>query len=446
MSALKLLLTMNLPYYPAHGGANKANRFLAEGFAEHGHEVTVVAPALGVPSQITIAELLESLPDQGISVERTADSIIFEMAGVTVHAVTEPTRIRAYLVERLKSDRPDWAIVSSEEPTQNLLNAAVESYPGRIIYLAHTPTFLPFGPQSFYPSGRRTALLEKVNGIIAVSQFMDDYIRKHSRLESKMLYLPVYGAGPFPVLGRYANSYVTMVNPCRLKGIDIFKRLATAMPDIAFAAVPTWGTTPSDLAELEHIPNVHILAPSNDIDRIFEQTRILLMPSLWLECFGLTAVEAQLRGVPVIASDVGGLPEAMFDTGFLIPVTPIESFSNELDENTIPTAPPPEIDLEPWRAALTTLLSDEETYDHHAINARDHALRFHASVNIGSWERYLIDLPEGNCCVTTIKEPVPVEPKPDALSTLTPEQRALLLQRLKKKDRTTPHLQHRRSR
>ncbi len=436
---------MNLPYFPAHGGANKANRFLAEGFAEHGHNVSVVAPALGVPSQITIPELLETLAEQGISVERTADAIVFEMCGVTVHAVTEPNRIRAYLVERLKSDCPDWAIVSSEEPTQNLLNAAVESYPGRIIYLAHTPTFLPFGPQSFYPSRRRTALLEKVNGIIAVSQFMDDYIRKHSRLESKMLYLPVFGTGPFPVLGRYTNPYVTMVNPCRLKGIDIFKALATALPDIAFAAVPTWGTTPSDLASLKAIPNVQILPPSNDIDRIFEQTRVLLMPSLWLECFGLTAVEAQLRGIPVIASDLGGLPEAMFDTGFLIPVTPIEAFSNELDENTIPTAETPAIDIEPWRAALMTLLSDEETYDHHAINARDHALRFHASVSIGAWERFLVDLPEGNSCVTTIKEPVPVESKPDALSSLTPEQRALLLQQLKKKDRATPNLQRHRN-
>jgi len=435
---VKLLLTMNLPYFPAHGGANKANRFLAEGFAERGNDVTVVAPAIGVPSQITIAELLESLSQQGISAKRSADAIVFEMCGVTVHAVTEPNRIRAYLVDRLKSEKPDWAIVSSEEPTQNLLNAAIESYSGRVIYLAHTPTFLPFGPQSFYPSRRRTELLERVNGIIAVSQFMDDYIREHSRLESKMLYLPVYGPGPFPVLGRYSNTYVTMVNPCRLKGIDIFLALARALPDVAFAAVPTWGTTPSDLAKLEDLANVTILQPSTNIDDIFEQTRVLLMPSLWLECFGLTAVEAQLRGVPVIASDVGGLPEAKLETDFLIPVTPIDSFTNQLDENTIPTAETPTIDLAPWQKALTTLLADQESYDHHAITARDHALRFHASVGIGAWEQFLVDLPEGSTCLQTKKEPVPVEQKFDALSALSPEQRALLLQKLKKKDLKTP--------
>ena len=34
------------------------------------------------------------------------------------------------------------------------------------------------------------------------------------------------------------------------------------------------------------------------------------MPSLWFEGFGLIAMEAMLRGLPVIASDSGGLEEA----------------------------------------------------------------------------------------------------------------------------------------
>ena len=44
------------------------------------------------------------------------------------------------------------------------------------------------------------------------------------------------------------------------------------------------------------------------------------MPSIWYEGFGLIAMEAMLRGVPVISSDSGGLKEAKHGTGFVVPV------------------------------------------------------------------------------------------------------------------------------
>jgi glycosyltransferase involved in cell wall biosynthesis len=61
------------------------------------------------------------------------------------------------------------------------------------------------------------------------------------------------------------------------------------------------------------------------------------MPSLWQEAFSITVVEAMLRGIPVLASNIGGLPEAKLGTDFLLPVTAIERFTEELDERLIPT-------------------------------------------------------------------------------------------------------------
>ena len=42
------------------------------------------------------------------------------------------------------------------------------------------------------------------------------------------------------------------------------------------------------------------------------------MPSLWYEGFGLTVMEAMLHGIPVIASDAGGLVEAKHGTAYVI--------------------------------------------------------------------------------------------------------------------------------
>jgi glycosyltransferase involved in cell wall biosynthesis len=55
---------------------------------------------------------------------------------------------------------------------------------------------------------------------------------------------------------------------------------------------------------------------------------LFLLPSEQ-ESFGLTALEAMNCGVPVIASDVGGLPEVIVhgETGYLLPVGDIEGMA-----------------------------------------------------------------------------------------------------------------------
>ena len=59
---------------------------------------------------------------------------------------------------------------------------------------------------------------------------------------------------------------------------------------------------------------------------VTEQTRrlfigafdVLVVPSRY-EALGLVAVEAMFAGVPVVAAEVGGLPEAVGDCGVLVP-------------------------------------------------------------------------------------------------------------------------------
>lgn len=59
--------------------------------------------------------------------------------------------------------------------------------------------------------------------------------------------------------------------------------------------------------------------PRGDLPVALSQVDVLVVPSVWPEPFGLTALEGMAAGAAVIASDVGGLPEALGSAGILVP-------------------------------------------------------------------------------------------------------------------------------
>ncbi len=67
------------------------------------------------------------------------------------------------------------------------------------------------------------------------------------------------------------------------------------------------------------------------IEEILSIADIFLMPS-GSETFGLAALEAMACGVPVVASDIGGIPELVLheETGFLCPLGDIEAYTERV--------------------------------------------------------------------------------------------------------------------
>src|SRR4029077_3928147 len=118
-----------------------------------------------------------------------------------------------------------------------------------------------YDPQDLAAGSVNTSKLDlfrRLAGIVAISNYVKNYLARWGGLESIVLPIALQGAGPFPDYGRFEEGFVTMVNPCAYKGIAIFLELAHRLPEVGFAAVPAWGTTDEDLRALRGCPNMTI--------------------------------------------------------------------------------------------------------------------------------------------------------------------------------------------
>lgn len=66
---------------------------------------------------------------------------------------------------------------------------------------------------------------------------------------------------------------------------------------------------------------LHGPMPNDQVSEVLRSADVFVFPSVWEEPFGLPVLEAMASGIPVVASDVGGIKESIEDrtTGFLVP-------------------------------------------------------------------------------------------------------------------------------
>jgi glycosyltransferase involved in cell wall biosynthesis len=385
---MRILLAANASYVPPRGGATRSNIVWLEGLTAHGHECRVVSALLGRNPE----ERKRQLEEEELHVDVLHSEPGYEAVRhgrLEVHAASEPARRNEILREQIRTFQPDWVLVSSEDVGQVLLAEASRYAPDRVVYVAHTPQFLPFGPESWSPNPHGAALARDAARVIVIGKHMAGYVERHLGRKAEIVHPPIYGSGPWPDLARFGEGRVTMINPSAIKGLPIFLEVARRMPEVRFGALPGWGTTAADRRALEALPNVTLLANRKDIEDILRETQILLMPSLWYEGFGLIVMEAMLRGIPVVASDSGGLLEAKAGTGYIIPVRPIERYEPVYDERSMPRAVVPEQDAEPWVQALTALTGSRTLYEDESKRSRDAAAAFVAALDPRALERSL---------------------------------------------------------
>jgi surfactin synthase thioesterase subunit/glycosyltransferase involved in cell wall biosynthesis len=381
---VRILLGHNSTYYPSQGGGDKSNRLLMEALAERGHGVRVVTRTEQF-GDAHHAAFVEALRERGM--EQVEGR--FALNGVDVHTLTRDPNLRGYFARQIAEFDPDVILLSTDDPGQLLLEAALEAPRARVVYLVRATIALPFGPDSSAQSAVKTARLRAVDAVVGVSEYVARYVREFGGMDAVHVPISLMEGGVAENLGSFDNPYVVMINPCAVKGIAIFLELADAMPEVPFAAVPSWGTTDADLAELRARENVTLLGRVDNIDDILRLTRVLLVPSVWAEARARVVPEAMSRGVPVIASNIGGIPEAKMGVDYLLPVNPVTHYEPSLDSKLVPEALVPQQNIEPWRAALTALVTDRDLYERNAAQSREVALDYLEHLNVLKFEGLL---------------------------------------------------------
>jgi glycosyltransferase involved in cell wall biosynthesis len=386
---MRVLLAQRLPWLPGLVGASKFNVHLLEALGRR-HHCRMLALASQSEGDWSLDELRRAARARGIAEVRSArDAAVHVQGGVEFHAAPDGRRLWNLLAAQIRDFEPDAILISEDRTFLGLATAMEEAGPGRVTYIAHSQSTLPFGPESFAPDPAKTGVLRRAAGMLVTSNYVREYVQRWSGLHADVLAIPAYGSGPFPNLGNPDKGFVTLVNPSAIKGICIFEEMARARPHVDFAAVATWATTVADCERLRRLPNVRLLPPADDIGAILMQTRVILVPSLWGEAFGRIVVEAMLRGIPVLASGCGGLVEAKLGVDYLLPIRPIERYLEQPDDKGLPIPVVPRQDIGPWLEALDRLYSSREHYREVSAASRDAALNYVADLDIHHIEAIL---------------------------------------------------------
>lgn len=162
-----------------------------------------------------------------------------------------------------------------------------------------------------------------------------------------------------------APRFTTFVNPSAEKGVTLFYRIAelaaATAPDIQFLVVES--RTTLAIAEqrtgmrFSALPNIRRVGLQRDMSEVFSSTRVFMQPSLWHESGARASIEAMSMGIPIVATDRGGIPEVLGAAGIMI--TPPEPL---IDNHWLI---PPLTAAVPWVEVLRSLHEDEAFYASH---------------------------------------------------------------------------------
>ncbi|QEC79034.1 glycosyltransferase [Mucilaginibacter ginsenosidivorax] len=177
--------------------------------------------------------------------------------------------------------------------------------------------------------------------IIANSIATRNYIIEKFKRHDALIIPPLINPNDYLVSSN-SKEYITMVNPIQMKGGDIFKQIALALPDRKFLAVKGWSHLMHndnwnlklledlssgmgiindpvfDITRFDKVSNVTLQESTENMREIYSRTKLLIVPSITPEGGPRVALEAMMNGIPVIGSNSGNMALTIGSGGIII--------------------------------------------------------------------------------------------------------------------------------
>jgi glycosyltransferase involved in cell wall biosynthesis/acyl carrier protein len=379
-----LMIHPDAMFPPAHGGSG-CMRSIAESLAARGQATSVLLRLCPAANRDDLfAQNPASLPvGSNVQAEGISEFTYARVNYVTCGPGVPFVQAVRSLIETTSPDLvllTEGALVHDAE----FLDSVLEHSSAPVVLFVWTLAGLPFGPAAAALDERADMRFQRVNTVVVPGEYAARYVALWSGREARMFRFPVFGSGPFPMLADPTGP-VLFVNPCKMKGLPIALDLMRQFPAVTFRVVPGWGTTAHDLAMVRNIQNVEIVPRQEGIAGLLEGTSAVLFPSLVEETFPLVPIEAMLRGVPVLGSNIGAVPEAMLGCRHVLPAQPLERLHFPARACAQPYwhgLSPPQ-DTAPWAAALRELRASSARHAALSSKIADTARAWVASL---SWE------------------------------------------------------------
>lgn len=93
------------------------------------------------------------------------------------------------------------------------------------------------------------------------------------------------------------------------KGINTLIEVCKQLPNIPFIFAGT-GPLEDKVNSLENVKNVGFQA-GEELNRLIREAWFTVYPSEWYENCPFSVMESQVYGTPILASDIGGIPELL---------------------------------------------------------------------------------------------------------------------------------------